>query len=187
VTIRTLNWCTPDKLDCESSIPATAYICVPASIVDPTPSTPNGVIEATITGVRASTCADPCGLCKWVYTISYDDEQLVAGYVLVDSYIKSVLCGNCITDFVIKEIEAIPSPNVLGRVTLDLNDPTVQTVTLDTSNYVLFGDQRFQQPQDVWFLNPSVSPGMLSPFKVDNSSPEEDVKVDSGVRDRSVS
>lgn len=100
MTIRTLNWCTPDKLDCEASIPVTAYLCVPASIVTPTPSGADGIIEATITGVRASTCADPCGLCKWVYTITYDDAQLVAGYLLVASSIKEVICDGCLIELI---------------------------------------------------------------------------------------
>lgn len=100
MTTQVINWCTPDRLNCGTTLPATVYICVPAYIVDPPVTSTNGVVVGTATQVRESTCADPCGPCKWVYTIEYDDDQLVDGYLLVPAYINSVQC-DCIADYLL--------------------------------------------------------------------------------------
>lgn len=95
-----LNWCTKCKLECGSSLPTTAYVCVPAAIVSPAVTTDSGFVTATLTEVRASTCKDSCGACGWVYTISYDDTQLAEGYLLTQTVIKEVICSDCLTDFI---------------------------------------------------------------------------------------
>lgn len=104
MTIRTINWCTATQLSCDGSIPVTAYLCVTPSIVEPAVDTPSGFVEATLTAVRPSTCADPCGPCKWVYTITYDDEQLIDGFALTANDINSVLCGSdCLVAFIVDQ------------------------------------------------------------------------------------
>lgn len=52
------------------------------------------LIEATVTQERASTCMDPCGLNKWVYTVSYDDEQLIDDFLLTEHDIRAIFCGS---------------------------------------------------------------------------------------------
>lgn len=103
MTVRELNWCTDTQLDCGSALPTQAYVCVPAALLASPPETVHGTIEVEITQVRATTCADACGACKWVYTISYDDEFLAEEYVLTQGNIVSVLCSNCLTDFIINQ------------------------------------------------------------------------------------
>lgn len=100
MTTRTINWCTKTELSC-GAVPATAYICVPASIVSPSVETDSGFVEATLTGSRVSTCRDVCGACGWVYTLEYDDAQLVSGYALTQAVIKGVICSDCLVDFIV--------------------------------------------------------------------------------------
>lgn len=105
MTTQIFNWCTLTQLECGSALPTTAYICVPPAIVDPPVGTVNGIVESTITAVRVSTCEDSCGPCGWVYTFSYDDEQLVSGYLLVQHYVKHVICSSCLTDLIVNLID----------------------------------------------------------------------------------
>ena len=98
---RVLNWCTPNQLACTGGLPTSAWLVVTPSIVVPAVSTANAYVAATLTAVRQSTCADPCGTCKWVYTVSYDDSQLVDGFALTEYDIKEILCGDYLTDFVV--------------------------------------------------------------------------------------
>lgn len=97
---QTINWCTPNCLNCDGGVPASAYLCVNPTIVRAETSNDYAFIAATVTQARASTKYDSCGTCKYVYTITYDDTQLVDGFVLAEADIHSVLCNNCLLDFI---------------------------------------------------------------------------------------
>lgn len=98
---QTLTWCSAEQLACTVSDTTVGYICVNAALLSNPPASTYGYITAFVTGVRASTCHDYCGSCKYVYTLSYDDAQVVSGYLLSYRDIHSVLCDNCLTDFVV--------------------------------------------------------------------------------------
>lgn len=109
MAIQTLNYCTTNQIEC-SVFPAVAYLCVPASIV----LSGFSFINATIESVRESTCYDPCGPCGFVYTITYDDAQLVPGMLLVAASIRGIICDLCLVD-------------ILQSLTLTFNDtPTIE-------------------------------------------------------------
>lgn len=184
MTIRTINWCTDERLDCQTALPSIAFLCIPVSIVNPPQQTIYGIIIGTVLAERPSTCADPCGPCKWVYTLQYEDSQLIPGHLLVQSSIIDVLCSNCILDFVINfatryvcvedsetidlsktvdgcvkadlKISADVNNCIESRVdglfvpcsplfsiveTINVNDPTVQTIQIPSSSYILINNQ----------------------------------------------
>lgn len=121
MAIRTLNWC--GDLDCDAVIPVNALVCVPLSITAPGQFGQNGIIISVITAVRPSTCADPCGLCHFVYTIEYDDAQLLPGHALVQSSVKAVFCETCLVDAILR-INQLIQPCTLSTETLNLTtDP----------------------------------------------------------------
>lgn len=93
MTVRTLNWCSEKKYDCGTSFPTTVNLCVAAGLVASPVDDVFGFIEATVDCVRASNTCDACGPCKWIYTISYDDEQLVDGRILAAININDIICG----------------------------------------------------------------------------------------------
>src|SRR5690606_19610538 len=93
-------------------VPFDVVLCVPASIVAPiacpepseedqeTPA--KDYLNATITAVDADTIPRSCGSCtrSYVYTISYDDEQLAEGEELISENISGIVCKNCLTDWI---------------------------------------------------------------------------------------
>lgn len=151
MTIRTFNWCTDEELECAAAFPLTAFFCVPSSIVSMEGiKSQNSFVTGTIDAVRTSTCADSCGPCGWVYTLSYDDEQLIPGYQLVQQNINAVLCNDCLLNIIIIILTNLPAliqqivdeelashGNIIARETIDLNDPTVQEIIPTSANYFL--------------------------------------------------
>lgn len=107
MTTRTVNWCTAEQLNCAVSATTVGYLCVNSTILADPPATTKGIVSAFITGVRDSTCYDLCGLCKYVYTITYDDAQLVAGFALAPADIQAVYCDDCLEAFIQKIIGGI--------------------------------------------------------------------------------
>lgn len=150
MTIRTLTWCTDTELDCGSALPTIAFFCVPAFIVNAEAfKTDHSFVSGTVESVRPSTCSDLCGPCKFVYTLSYDDAQLVSGYQLVESQIGSVLCNDCMLNILIILISSLPgviqstidaaiaaNGPIVGIKTIDLNDSTPEEITINSSNYI---------------------------------------------------
>lgn len=127
MAIQTLNWCTCEKLDCDAVLPVGALLCVPLSIVQSGQLGINGIVIANITAVRPSTCTDPCGPCCFVYTITYDDAQLLPGQALVQSSVKSLVCDTCLFDSVIRLVQ------LFGVCTF--NSPTINLV-VDTARCI---------------------------------------------------
>lgn len=158
---KTFNWCSPTELDCGSSIPTTAYLCVNPSIVSPEAIGNFGYVTVTITAVRASTCRDSCGPCKWVYTISYDDDQLVDGFALSGPDIKQAFCGNCLIDFILTQ-----SSCDKVRECISVEDTDSVDMSFDTSTGVISSDVRINEDESNALM--STSDGLLvTPGAVD--------------------
>lgn len=101
---QTLTWCSAEQLACTVSATTVGYICLNAALLATPPSTTYGFIDALVTEVRESTCHDYCGSCKWVYTLTYDDVQVVEGYLISYRDIHSVLCDDCLISFILSRL-----------------------------------------------------------------------------------
>lgn len=106
---QTLTYCTDCELEC-TTFPAFALLCVPVSIVaNPIFENSPSPLISIIQSVRASTCADPCGLGKFVYTIEYNDADLLPGYLLTQAYVHSIVCDGCLTSLLANLVNSLPT------------------------------------------------------------------------------
>lgn len=86
-----LNWCSATEVCGDVDFPAAVYLQVPTAVMATPVGDTLGVIEGTITQVRPSSKYDTCGCCKWVYTLSYDDEDIDSDFTFAAKYIDTVL------------------------------------------------------------------------------------------------
>lgn len=109
---QSVTWTSRDKLSCAGCAPANVIMCVTASLVGPKACAAGAIapettfvfrtVEATIMSALM-TNPGPCGT-TYRYVITYDDDQLVDGALLLPRDILGVFCQGCLTDWVKEQV-----------------------------------------------------------------------------------
>lgn len=102
------------KLNCGDCVPASAILCVPPEILEPTDAAAtDGFLNATVT--FASFGVESCGGTLYHYRFEYDDADLIEGVTLLTSQINGAFCSDCFVEWI-----------------TSLSRPTIQITTLTT-------------------------------------------------------
>ncbi len=91
---QTIEFTTSTKLACSSCLPADVVLCIPVSLdAHAVEDSIIGILEGSLTVVNTSGQ-------YYVYTISYDDTQIVEGESLTAEMIQGIFCEGCMTNWV---------------------------------------------------------------------------------------
>lgn len=88
-----IQFTTSARLTCADCLPASVILCIPVSLdANATESSTTGIVEGEITVVETSGS-------YYVYTIEYDDDQIVEGQTLTSDLIQGIFCVGCLTNW----------------------------------------------------------------------------------------
>lgn len=134
MAIQYFQYCAKSRLACAGCPPAQVILCInPPSLVaskDVCCGVPSGVtpfnystIEATVTSVTET--YGSCGK-EWIYSIEYDDSQVIEGRIIHGTNVKGIFCEGCFTTW-IREL-------VGNEVCVQDDTPTQGYVTITTQH-----------------------------------------------------